>query len=447
MGKKSTPKAPETPNYVEAAQEQGRANLDASRVGAELTNTNQVTPYGNQTFTKDPNSDQWTSTIQLSPEQQALYNNQVAGQQQLGQTANGMLGRVSDMFGSGFDTSGLASRVDSINAPNYARDGGDPNAPVSALDFSAAGPGSTMEDFKTQAKDVQDALYRQATSTLDPEWTQRGESERSRLLNTGLVEGSEAYNNAMDRYDRQRRGAYGDARDRSIQAGVGTQSTMNQNALASRAQMLAQILQGGTFQNDAAQQTFNNKNSVLGQQFGADLTSGNFQNQARAAGMDEQSYLRSLPLNEYNSLMTGAQVTNPAFRNTGQVQGPAAAPVFAGAQAQGQNALDLYNQQMAQRNSAMGGIAGLLGSGLEAAGSVGGFGALFSDRRLKSDIEPIGKWRKTGLTAYSYVIFGKPQIGVMADEAVLKYPAAVKRDEYTYDTVDYAKLDELAEAA
>jgi hypothetical protein len=252
--------------------------------------------------------------------------------------------------------------------------GGDPNAAVSSLDFSGAGKAPTMQDFKDQGQQVQDALYHQATANLDPQWQQQQESERSRLLNSGAVEGSEAYNNAMNQFGRQRQAAYGDARDRSIAAGVGAASTMSGDALASRGQMLQQIMQGGNFANAAKQQGFDNANQLTGlnnqvgsQQFNNDLTAGNFQNTQRGAGLDEAAYLRSQPLSEYNSLITGAQPTNPNFRGTGQVAPVAAAPVFAGAQAQGQNALDLYNQQMASANSAQGGIAGLAGAGLTAA--------------------------------------------------------------------------------
>lgn len=513
MGKKSTPKAPETPDYVGAAKEQGQANLDAMRTNAEVTNSNQVTPYGSQMFTKDPNSDQWTSTITLSPEQKQLYDNMTAGQLQLGDTANGLLGRVTDAYKDPFSTAGMPDRVNSVSAPNYSmysdnlnlqdygaspdlqsyasapnmqgvsglqqyngnanlqgmsradlqRYQADPNMPVSSLDFSAAGDLPTMDQFKQQQQDAQDAYYRQSSSQLDPQFDQLYASKRNELINSGLSDGTEAYRNAMDDFARQRTSAYGDARDRSIIGGYNTASTLSQNSLANRAQMLSQILQGGQFANNSAQQNFqnqnfntgsnndlafrttgfnndvgqqqyqnqntnttgnndlafrstgfnndasqqnfanasgvtaanndvasqraNNLNTITGlnndnamtranytndiygrnnqlssQRFADQLTGANFQNQQRGAALDEAAYLRAQPLNEYNSLMTGAQVTNPTFRGTGQVAPVDAAPVFAGAQAQGQSALDLYNTQMANRNSLFGGIAGLAGS-------------------------------------------------------------------------------------
>src|SRR5262245_11007594 len=114
MGKKSTPQAPATPDYMGVAKQQGEANLDAARVGAELVNQNQVTPWGSQTFTKNPNSDQWTSTISLSPEQQKLYDLQTAGQTSLAQTSQGLLGRVADSYGKPLDLSSAPDRVNSV---------------------------------------------------------------------------------------------------------------------------------------------------------------------------------------------------------------------------------------------------------------------------------------------------------------------------------------------
>jgi hypothetical protein len=137
----------------------------------------------------------------------------------------------------------------------------------------------------------------------------------------------------------------------------------------------------------------------------------------------------------YNALSTGSQVTNPTFRGTGQVQGPAAAPVFAGAQAQGQSAMDLYNAQMAARNSAIGGLSKIVGGGLSMA-----TGGMFSDRRLKSNIVQVGAL-PSGLKVYDYDIFGERQRGVMADEVMQVHPEAVSADDMTdYYKVDYSKI-------
>jgi hypothetical protein len=133
--------------------------------------------------------------------------------------------------------------------------------------------------------------------------------------------------------------AYGDARDRAITAGGAEQSRMTADNLAGRQQLLSQIMASGEF-----------SNQVEAQRFADAITGGNFQNQQRGAAIDEAAFLRSLPLNEYNALITGSQVTNPSFANTPSVASPAPAPVFAGAQAGQQDAQDLYNQQIATNN-------------------------------------------------------------------------------------------------
>jgi hypothetical protein len=59
---------------------------------------------------------------------------------------------------------------------------------------------------------------------------------------------------------------------------------------------------------------------------------------------------------------------------------------------------------------------------------------MFSDRRLKSDIQRIGT--RNGVDWYSYTIFGKPQIGVMADEV----PWATFTHPSGYLMVDYRRV-------
>ncbi len=262
-----------------------------------------------------------------------------------------MLGRVQEAFGQPVDTSQFPTRVNSVDGANYNLYNGPTDAAVSSLDTSGL-----------DGTQVRDALYRKATATLDPQYKQAEDDMRTRLLNSGVREGSEAFTREMDAFGRQRQSDYGDARDRSILA-EGSE----------RSRMLAEILAGGTFANDAQQQTIGNRmaatgmnNQVESQGLQDRIAQGNFANTQRGAAIDEAAYLRSLPLNEYAALTSGSQVTNPSFRGTGQVQGPAAAPVFAGAQAQGQSAIDLYNAQMASANSARAGVTGLFGTALSA---------------------------------------------------------------------------------
>lgn len=487
MGKQqATP--PPAVDYGAQANAQGQANIDASRVGAQLNRVNQYTPYGSQVYTPGSTPDSWESTITLSPEQQKLLNSQTSGEQTLADTANNGLGRVQDAFSQPFDTSGAPARVGSVGTPSYdlyngstslpnstvntpgyniqlpgyQQSTGNPNVPNStvntsgvpaaqtadylkSLDFSSLQNVPGANDFGAQKQEVEDALYREGSAKLDPQYAAQEEAMRARLANSGVTPGSDAYTQEMNAFNQQRSSDYGDLRDRSILAGGQEQSRLNSDSLASRAQMLSQIVSGGQFQNTSADQInqnglntrnqalneiynkagfenttanqnlqnqqsqagFNNataqqglsdaetsraqqmdelykqagfendasqsniqnqlaalgfNNGTQGQSLADAISAGNFQNQQRGASLDESAYLRSLPLNEYNALISGAQVTNPSFGNTGSAASPAPAPVFAAGQAQNQSAMDLYNQQTAQGNSNTQAGVGLVGA-------------------------------------------------------------------------------------
>lgn len=49
MGKSAS--APPTPDYVGAAKEQGKSNLESAKLSNIMSNPNMYTPFGNQTVT------------------------------------------------------------------------------------------------------------------------------------------------------------------------------------------------------------------------------------------------------------------------------------------------------------------------------------------------------------------------------------------------------------
>jgi len=63
---------------------------------------------------------------------------------------------------------------------------------------------------------------------------------------------------------------------------------------------------------------------------------------------------------------------------------------------------------------------------------------MLSDRRLKSSIKPIGRFN--GHNWYSYIKFGRHEIGVMAQEVMQTNPGAVHMHESGYLMVDYGAL-------
>ena len=80
-----------------------------------------------------------------------------------------------------------------------------------------------------------------------------------------------------------------------------------------------------------------------------------------------------------------------------------------------------------------------MGSGLGALG--GGLMGMFSDRRLKLDIEMTGETLDSGLPVYRYrYLWDLPHVrrsGVMADDVRRVMPHAIARDTSGFDTVDY----------
>ena len=233
-------------------------------------------------------------------------------------------------------------------------------------------------------------------SRLEPSLQRNRVSTETQLVNQGLRPGTEAYDNAIKVLGQQEN----DARTQAVLQGIGLDTGAN-------AQGFNQALQSGQFGNTAQQQ-------------------------ALAQAIQQ----RQLPINEISALMSGSQIANPQF---GAYQGAnvAPAPIANATAQQGAYNQNLYNQQVASANSGMGGLFSLGAAGL---GNAAEIGAMFSDRRLKSNIERIGT-HKTGLGIYSYDIFGKRDIGVMAQEALEVMPEAVSLHPSGYLMVDYGRLN------
>jgi hypothetical protein len=147
---------------------------------------------------------------------------------------------------------------------------------------------------------------------------------------------------------------------------------------------------------------------------------------------------RNQPINEITALMSGSQVSNPTFQSTPQSQ-------VAGVDYMGMvnnnynNAMKQYQTDVGAGNAAMGGMFGLGGTIGSAALKYGGGAAMFSDRRLKTDIERVGTTAHD-FPLYEYTIFGERQRGVMADEVRGVMPEAVITHPSGYLMVNYEML-------
>jgi len=160
LGLGPAPSAPAAPDYSGAAQATAQGNLDAARVATAANRVNQVTPYGNLTYTQsgsDPyGNPMWTATTSLSDVGQKLLNNQNNASLGLGQTINSALGRTQDVMGQGFN----------------------PNLPQVGINAG---------------EQYQDAYMRR----LRPQIEQGREALDVKLANQGIPVGSEAYKRAQ----------------------------------------------------------------------------------------------------------------------------------------------------------------------------------------------------------------------------------------------------------
>lgn len=307
----SKPSPPPAPDFTGAAKEQGQQNLQAAQTQTQLNRPNQNTPWGSQTWSQDPNNpNQYTSNITLDPAQQSLLNSSNQISQGLADVGQQNLGRVGQAQAQPFDTSQYAPLA---GAPSVGKI-----------------PGT--DDFSADRRRYEDAIMSRNNTDFD----RQQESLNQTLANQGVTPGSDAYNRAYDQFNR----AKVDARNQATLAGGQEQSRMF--GLGSQAEA---------------------------QRFGEQMGANQFGNQARQQGIQEQSYLRQLPLNELNALRTGSQVNAPQFtqyNNAGNVMPP---PTFPAAQAQYGAANGLYGQNTGMYNNTIGGLFNL-GSSL--AGMFGG---------------------------------------------------------------------------
>lgn len=192
---------PQSPDFKNASERQAvssQTNVDRTNA---INRPDVNTPLGSQTWTQNPDGT-YTQNVSLSPEQQGLYNTETQNQQAIGNLGSTLIGNATNTLSTPFD----ASKVD----------GGQ------------------------QA--IQDALYRKSTATLDPQYQQREAAQRDQLAQQGFQTGTQGFDTAMGNFNRDRAGAYGDARDRAIIGGQAAQAQAVSEALMTRNQPISEIV-------------------------------------------------------------------------------------------------------------------------------------------------------------------------------------------------------------
>jgi hypothetical protein len=320
-----------------------------------------------------------------------------------------------------------------------------------ALANQGLAPGTAAYDAAFRNREMsKNDLYNQAALqgiNLDMSARQQGLNELNTLGtfgNQAQLAGAGLYNQAVSQNFGQgvtanqlRNAAIGQNFGQGVTADQLYNSAVGQNfnqALAAQqannaaqAQQYGQNLGYSQFGNEAGQLN----NAAQQQLYSQNLNNAQFNNQAVQQSLAQQSALRAQPLNEILGLMGGSQIQLPQFQGYQGTQ-VAPAPTFAGLQAQGQADMSRYGIQQAGNNATTQGLFSALGTAAM-------FAPKFSDRRLKSNIVQVGT-HPFGIGIYEYDIFGKRELGVMADEVATVMPDAIVPHESGYMMVNYGKL-------
>lgn len=492
MGK-SAPSPPPAPDPVALANAQAQANIQSAQEQQKLNMVGSSGPQGSVSYHADSNEPGgYTQVTTLSPEQQALYNSLTSAQQGALDIGNQQLGRVSNALSTPLDTSGLPN----LSAGNYS---GVPQlqSQIQGLTNGVSGgqiqnsfnggqpllygfnPGQQVQgqvgpqDLGGAANAVSNAVYQQAASRLDPQYSLAQQQLETKLANQGLNANDLAYQNAMDTFNRGKNDAYNQAIYSAIPAGLNAENTL-----------FGQSLQQGQFANSAAAQQYQQNqglaafhNQTAGQDFGQNQQQAQFANQAQAQayqqalanaqmqnanamaqaqfgnsanlqgfneanaaatlanqarnqGLQERAYQENQPINQLSGLLSLGQVMMP--QGIQYTPSQVAPTDVLGAQALSTQAqMNAYNAQLQQNSGLMNGLF-----------SLGSAAIMASDRRLKRDVELLYR-RKDGVGVYRfrYLNDNTSRVGVMAQELRKVRPDLVVRRPDGLLAVAYSGLE------
>lgn len=377
------------------------------------------TPQGIQRYSRTFKLDPAQQAILDQQNQVNLELNRVAGQQvgrvgetlatpftyegmpaggdaaQVGQTVS----NLTAMTQNPYDLQAGKSFAPTAQGIGAAADAGTQAAITAAESFStpfdySSAPAAPEADAAARQQ-VIDSMYGQAQRRLDPRFEGEQRAMENQLANSGIPRGSEAFSSAMRDFNMGKTDAYQTALDSAIQAGgaeqsrlfgIGTQARQNaiaeQNYLralpaAEQAQLMGmygqeQALRQGQFDAMGAvrdreidEQLRQRQIPMQEMQNLAQAQTGLFglSDQQRQRVVQEQAYLRNLPLNETAALMSGTQIQNPTFGAA--PQSAIAAPDYAGLTASDYaNRVSAYNTQLGLQGAkygAQGDLAAALG--------------------------------------------------------------------------------------
>lgn len=357
-----------------------------------------------------PGVDNWSSTVSLSPVQQQLLDAQNSmslgladvGKNQIGTVGsalstplsfNGLPQVQNNSLQTSVQAPGLQTGIDTSGVGKY-QNGASYGAIQDRLDTSNVPALVGGNALAGSMKDAQAAAYKQQSAYLDPQYAQQQHDLENQLAQQGVMQNSDAWNRAMDDFQRNKTFAYNNAYNNSVGLGNAAQAQLFGEGLQANQNQFGQDLSAGQFANQAQAQGFGQalQNAELNNQatqaefgqaqqqmqaenqaklgmFGIGMNNAQLNNQAsnqafnqdltqRNQAINELMTQRQNPLNELNALRTGSQVTSPQFSGVPQTQVPGTD--IAGLIGQNYaNQMGLYNSQVGSNNSMMGGLFSL----------------------------------------------------------------------------------------
>ncbi len=288
---------PSPPDYKGAAEAQAASSREVTEQQTYANRPDQYTPWGSFTWDNkrvyDPatgqNLNKWTQNVTLEPGLQDALDSQIDLQANRSDLANRMYSRAEQEYSNPMNWGDLTDWADRPEANENVR------------------------------RRAEDALYNRATSRLDPQWEQREDQTRARLIAQGLRMGDDSYDTAMENLGRERTDAY----DRATQQA---------------------IIGGG---------------DEMKKLFGMEMDAANLQNKQRQAELVEAMQRRGWSLNEINALISGQQVgmpQQPEFSNASRSQ---PTQYLSAADRQYNAELDAYSAEQAGWNSVLGGLSSI----------------------------------------------------------------------------------------
>ena len=380
----SSPKPPPAPDYAGAARAQGAANVETARVEGRMNRPDVYSPY-DQTIVTDLGDDRFRQDYTLAPEYEAQRQKQV-----------GITNKFLDTAGNYL--SGLPQETFSL--ANLSPQPG----LIDRSGFQAIPNMGNIDDYATR---VEGAYFDRALNRLQPQFQQQEIDLRTQLINSGIPEGSDAYNAAIGDLRMQQNDSLRDLAQESIREGQALADAQLQRATGLR-----------SFQIGDAEGVVREQERIRDRQLADYLLS------------------RNQPLTEIAAL-SGQAPPPPSVATTG-LNVPAVSvappPIFAAAQQQGQFDQGSYAGQV-----------GAYGARLNALGDAAASGAtlaMLSDKRLKKNIKFKSK-SKSGLNIYEFEYNWSPEryTGVIAQDIKKIKPSAISENIFGHLMVDYNQID------